>query len=139
MSGAAESEFRAAYDAVLARWPVPAEPIVLPSAYGTTRVNACGPAGAPALVLLPGGGATSTVWFANVAELSRDHRVYAIDPVTDPGDTGPDARPVRTAAADLMDRLAPCTRDSTCRAPTCAATRTAVGWRCGTPWRDRSG
>ncbi len=32
-------EFFAAYDAVLARWPVPVDPVDVPSAYGTTRVK----------------------------------------------------------------------------------------------------
>lgn len=71
--------YLAAYDAVLERWPVEVTPIDVPSAYGTTRVNACGPQDAPPLVLLHGGGATSTVWFANVADLARTHRVFAVD------------------------------------------------------------
>lgn len=77
--------FTQAYDAVLAQWPVPVDVIELESEYGTTRVNACGPVSAPPLVLLPGGGATSTVWFANVAALSANHRVYAIDVICDHG------------------------------------------------------
>lgn len=77
--------FTQAYDAVLAQWPLPVDVIELESEYGTTRVNACGPTSAPPLVLLPGGGATSTVWFANVAALSANHRVYAIDVICDHG------------------------------------------------------
>lgn len=72
-------DFYAAYDAVLAQWPVPVSPVDVPSAYGTTRVNVCGPADGVPLVLLHGGGATSTVWFANVGELTRTHRVFAVD------------------------------------------------------------
>ncbi|GAA3062191.1 alpha/beta fold hydrolase [Streptomyces goshikiensis] len=34
----------------------------VPTPHGLTRINSCGPLGAPPLVLLPGGGATSTVW-----------------------------------------------------------------------------
>ncbi|MET7396957.1 alpha/beta hydrolase [Dactylosporangium sp. NPDC005572] len=94
------SEFFTAYDAVLARWPVAVEPVDVPSSYGTTRINACGPAGAPALVLLHGGGATSTVWFATVGELSRDHRVYAVDTIGDAGRSVADGRPI-----DHMDWL----------------------------------
>ena len=79
------NQYQSAYDAVLAQWPVPVDVLELPSEYGTTRVNACGPASAPPLVLLPGGFATSMVWFGNVAALSRTHRVYAVDVICDQG------------------------------------------------------
>src|SRR6266508_5970951 len=93
--------FRAAYDALLRRWPVPVEAIDVPTAYGTTRVNACGPDGAPPLVLLHSGGATSTVWFGNVGALSQEHRVYAVDRLGDAGRGVADGRPMRTRD-DLM-------------------------------------
>lgn len=80
------SSFRAAYDAVLGRWPGPVEAVDLATPYGVTRVNRCGPAAAPPLVLLPGGGSTSTVWGACVAAgAARAHRVHAVDLVGDPG------------------------------------------------------
>jgi pimeloyl-ACP methyl ester carboxylesterase len=77
--------FRAAYDAVLAQWPVQVEAVDVPSPFGATHVNICGPTKGQPLVLLPGGGATSTVWFANIQALTRAHRVYALDI---PGDAG---------------------------------------------------
>jgi pimeloyl-ACP methyl ester carboxylesterase len=99
-----EADFLAAYDAVLARWPLPVEAVDVPSPYGTTRVNVCGPPDAPPLVLLHGGGATSTVWFANVADLGRSHRLYAVDQIGDVGRSVQDGRPVRRAE-DLVDWL----------------------------------
>lgn len=94
---AAEAAFVAAYDAVLARWPVPVEPVDLRSEFGTTHVQVCGPADAPPLVLLHGGGATSTVWFAVVGELARSSRVYAVDQIGDAGRSVHDGRPLRRA------------------------------------------
>ncbi len=84
-------EFFAAYDAVLARWPVSVEPVDVPSACGTTRVNVGGPADGVPLVLLHGGGAISTAWFAIARGLARAHRVYAIDQLGDAGRSVPQA------------------------------------------------
>jgi pimeloyl-ACP methyl ester carboxylesterase len=98
--------FRAAYDAVLAQWPAPVEGRDLPTPYGRTRVNSCGPLAAAPLVLLPGGGATSTVWGAVVAAgLGRTHRVHAVDLVGEPGLSVPaEGRAIRTPR-DLADWL----------------------------------
>ena len=95
------ARFPAAYDALLARWPVPVESSDVPTAYGTTRVNSCGPADAPPLVLLPGGGATSLVWLADVERLGARHRVHAVDTVGQAGRSAPDGRTARSEA-DLM-------------------------------------
>lgn len=93
-----------AYEAVLARWPVDVESIDVPSPFGTTRVQACGPANAVPLVLLHGGGATATVWLHNVAEFAVGHRVYALDQIGDVGCSLNDRRPV-TSVDDLMSWL----------------------------------
>jgi pimeloyl-ACP methyl ester carboxylesterase len=90
----AESRFFAAYDEVLAQWPGPVESLDLVSQFGSTRVQACGSDDAPALLLLSGGGATSTVWFNNVEALSRDHRVYAVDLLGDAGRSMPGGRQI---------------------------------------------
>lgn len=105
MSGSSTADFAStvhgvtfyrAYDRVLEKWPVAVERIDLTSEYGTTRVNVCGPIDAPPLVLLPGAGATSTVWFANVAALSKHYRVYAVDLIGDAGRSIADGTPVRS-------------------------------------------
>lgn len=88
--------FVSAYDRVLAKWPLPIDTIDVESDYGTTRVNACGPVDGRPVVLLPGGGATSTVWFANVAALARENRVFAIDPMGAPGRSVVGTKPIRT-------------------------------------------
>ncbi|MFG2482539.1 alpha/beta fold hydrolase [Streptomyces virginiae] len=100
------SSFRAAYDAALGRWPGPVESVDLPTPYGVTRVNRCGPAGAPPLVLLPGGGATSTVWGACVAAgAARAHRVHAVDLVGDPGLSVPASDRAIRSVGDLVGWL----------------------------------
>ncbi|WP_030672125.1 alpha/beta fold hydrolase [Streptomyces cellulosae] len=98
------TRFLAAYDALLDRWPVPVERMDLTSVYGTTRVVACGPVDGEPLVLLHGGGATSAVWFANVADLSRTRRVHAVDRIGEAGRSLRGGRPVRSVD-DLLDWL----------------------------------
>ncbi|MGY3334310.1 pimeloyl-ACP methyl ester carboxylesterase [Streptomyces filamentosus] len=90
--------FRTAYDEALGRWPGPVDRADVPTPYGTTRVNGLGPAAAPPFVLLPGGGATSTVWGACAAAgLARRHRVHGVDLMGDPGCSVPrPGHPVRS-------------------------------------------
>jgi pimeloyl-ACP methyl ester carboxylesterase len=96
-----ESDFLAAYRAVLAKWPDDVQSLDAPTPYGATRVHVCGPAGGEPLVLLCGGGATSTVWFGVAAKLSGAARVYAVDLIGDAGLSVPRGRRV-TDGRDLM-------------------------------------
>ena len=84
---AAEARYMAAYDAVLAKWPVAYEEITVPTRLGATHVIASGPADAPPLVLLHAMMATATVWRPNVEALSEHFRVYAVDTVGQGGRT----------------------------------------------------
>src|SRR5258705_7760537 len=95
-----EAAYRAAYAAVLAIWPIPVQTRDVLTPYGSTRVTIAGPDGAPPLVLLAGGGATSTVWFANAEALAQRHRLYAIDVMGDAGHSQP-SQPLRSVE-DLM-------------------------------------
>lgn len=101
---AVPTAFSAAYDAVLAKWPEGTAHLDVPTPFGTTHVHRHGPAGAPPVLLLPGGGATSTGWYGVAAELGRTHRVYAADLIGDPGRSVPGDRPLRTAE-DLSEWL----------------------------------
>jgi pimeloyl-ACP methyl ester carboxylesterase len=89
--------YLAAYDAAMASWPVPYEDMEIASRFGTTHVVASGPKDAPPLVLLHGYWATLTMWAPNVEDLSKDHRVYAIDVMGQPGKSIP-GEPVRNAS-----------------------------------------
>src|SRR5688572_21678913 len=84
---AAEARYIAAYDAVLAKWPVAYQEITVPTRLGATHVIASGPADAPPVVLLHAAMATATVWRPNVLALSEHFRVYAVDVVGQGGRT----------------------------------------------------
>jgi pimeloyl-ACP methyl ester carboxylesterase len=90
--------FQTAYDVLLGRWGVPVEQLDLAG----THVNACGPVGAPPVVLLAGHGATSAVWFSVASQLAQDHRVYALDV---PGDAGRSTAPPPRSVDDLVTWL----------------------------------
>lgn len=94
----------AKYDTLLRRWPVEIEQLDLPGRYGTTHVNVCGPPGAPAIVLMHGGRATSTVWYGVVGALAQAFRVYAIDAIGDAGRSVDDGEPL-VGRAGLMHWL----------------------------------
>jgi pimeloyl-ACP methyl ester carboxylesterase len=89
--------FGAAYDAVLRRWPVEFHGVDVSTPYGSTRVQVCGPEDGAPLVLLPGGGTTSAVWFGNVGVLARTHRVHAVDLMGDIGRSVAEGTPLRGA------------------------------------------
>jgi pimeloyl-ACP methyl ester carboxylesterase len=64
--------------------------------FGATHINTCGPREAPPVVLLPGGGTSSVVWFGAAAALADTHRVYAPDLVGEPGRSVPEGPPIRS-------------------------------------------
>jgi len=79
------AKYLAAYEAMFALWKVPHDAIEVKTRYGSTHINVSGPGDGYPLVLLHAAGLTSTVWFANIAELSVHHRVYAVDVIGDAG------------------------------------------------------
>jgi pimeloyl-ACP methyl ester carboxylesterase len=79
------AKYMAAYEAMFALWKVPHDCVDVKTSYGSTQINISGPDDGYPLVLLHGAGLTSTVWFANIAELSARHRVYAVDAIGDAG------------------------------------------------------
>ncbi len=84
-SDESRARYMAAYDALLADWPVAYEERDVPTRLGPTHVIASGPPDAPALVLLASFAGSATVWRLNVADLSRHFRVYAVDVIGQPG------------------------------------------------------
>jgi hypothetical protein len=78
-SAEGEAKYHAAYNKVLALWGVPYESQHLATRFGATHVLASGPRAAPPLVLLHAMAISSTMWYPNIAELSRDFRTFAVD------------------------------------------------------------
>jgi pimeloyl-ACP methyl ester carboxylesterase len=91
-----EAAFLAAYNAAMTHWPVPYEERDIPGRFGTTHVIVSGAKDARPLVLLHGYDATSAMWAPNVADFSREYRIYAIDVMGQPGKSVP-TEPVRSA------------------------------------------
>jgi pimeloyl-ACP methyl ester carboxylesterase len=89
--------FLGVYDEVLRRWAVEVEQVELTDEFGSTHVNACGPADGPPVVLLAGHGATSPVWFAVAPRLAERYRVYAVDLIGDAGRSTNSGRKPKTA------------------------------------------
>ena len=79
------AKYLVSYEAMFSLWKVPYDSIDVKTRYGSTHINGCGPKGGQPLVLLHGAGLSSIAWFANMAELSRNHRVYAVDVIGDAG------------------------------------------------------
>jgi pimeloyl-ACP methyl ester carboxylesterase len=100
-----EHQYYDAYDAVLALWPVPYESLDVATSFGTTHVNACGDLNKPPIVLFPGFGANSTTWFANVAALTSQFRVYAVDTPGQPGKSIPSKPLLASNCHDWIDEL----------------------------------
>jgi pimeloyl-ACP methyl ester carboxylesterase len=96
-----EAAYLAAYEAAMKLWPVPYEETEIPSRFGMTHIVTSGPKDAPPLVLLHGYMANLTMWSPNIADFSKDYRVYAIDVMGQAGKSIPDPDEPIGDAADL--------------------------------------
>lgn len=106
----ARDRYLAHYAAMEKSWPIESENRTVSTEHGTTFLRVSGPAGAPPLVLLPGGQSTSLVWKRVIEPLSAQFRTYALDSIHDEGRSVP-ARPMRDVADltawldDVLDAL----------------------------------
>lgn len=67
------------YERIQAGLCIPYESITVPTRFGQTHLIAVGENGAPPLVLVQGLGGNAMLWEPQLADLSRTHRVYALD------------------------------------------------------------
>ena len=65
------------YRRVLDQWPVPKTELCVPTRLGSTFVLACGPQGAPPVVLMHGSQANAAAWLLDVPLWSTAFRLYA--------------------------------------------------------------
>ncbi len=75
----------ASYDDFLTRWPVPYRTQNVMTGFGETYIIISGPPQAKPLVLLHGGATNSTMWMNNIATLSSEFQVFAVDIIGEPG------------------------------------------------------
>jgi pimeloyl-ACP methyl ester carboxylesterase len=82
---AANKAYFEAYNATLELWNVPYEELYIPTTNGIAHVIISGPKNGEAVVLLHGMNASSTMWYPNIEALAKNHRVFAIDFILEPG------------------------------------------------------
>jgi pimeloyl-ACP methyl ester carboxylesterase len=93
-----QAQVHAEYRSVLDAWPVPHAELRVPTCHGETFVVTCGPAGAPAVLLLHGGASNSAMWIRNVQPWARTFRLYAVDVIGEPGFSAPSRPPLTSDA-----------------------------------------
>ena len=92
------------YRRVLERWPVACEQRVVPTREGETFVVISGDPAAPPLVLFHGSGGNSATWMRDIGTWAREHRVYAVDLIGEPGLSAPSRPPLASSAyADWLE------------------------------------
>ncbi|WP_053991141.1 alpha/beta fold hydrolase [Mangrovimonas sp. TPBH4] len=74
-----------AYDKALKLWGANYEELYVPTSFGMAHVIVSGPQKGEPTVLLHGMNASATSWYPNAKDLSKDHRVFAIDLLIEPG------------------------------------------------------
>ncbi|MCI9845844.1 alpha/beta fold hydrolase [Flavobacterium pectinovorum] len=73
------------YDKALKLWDIPYAEENIKTSFGTAHVIVAGTKNGKDLVLLHGMDASSTMWYPNIKVLAKNHRIYAIDFLIEPG------------------------------------------------------
>lgn len=82
------------YDKSLKLWDLPYTEENIKTTYGTAHVIMAGPKNGKDVVLLHGMDASSTMWFPNIKSIAKNHRIYAIDFMMEPGKSTLTAKPL---------------------------------------------
>ena len=67
------------YETLLIQWKQPAKRFTIETSLGEVFIIENGKKDAPAIILLHGAGSNSAMWMADVHELSKTYRVFAVD------------------------------------------------------------
>lgn len=89
-----EQKYQTAYDKALKLWGIPYTEENVKTSFGTAHVIIAGPKNGKDLVLLHGMDASSTMWYPNIKVLAKNHRIYAIDFLMEPGKSNLTAKPL---------------------------------------------
>lgn len=89
-----KQSYLSAYNKALKLWDIPYTEENVKTSFGTAHVIIAGPKNAKSLVLLHGMDATSTMWYTNIKALAKNHRIYAIDFLMEPGKSTLTAKPL---------------------------------------------
>ncbi len=98
------------YDSLLEKWPIPIEKRNLKTRHGDTFVIAGGDTSLPPLILLHGSSSNSAIWIGDIAEYTKNYRVYCVDLPGEP-EKSADIRPDLTTSAysdwmnDVLNKL----------------------------------
>lgn len=90
------------YDKALKLWDIPYSEENVKTTYGTAHVIIAGPKNGKDLVLLHGMDASSTMWFPNIKPLAKNHRIYAIDFMMEPGKSTLTSKPLSSEEIMLL-------------------------------------
>ncbi|MET0945241.1 MAG: alpha/beta hydrolase [Flavobacterium sp.] len=82
------------YDKALKLWEIPYTEENIKTSLGTAHIIMAGPKNGKDLVLLHGMDASSTMWYPNIKALAKNHRIYAIDFLMEPGKSNLTAKPL---------------------------------------------
>jgi pimeloyl-ACP methyl ester carboxylesterase len=109
-SPAGQQAVQERYREYLGHWPVPSQQLQVPTRHGETFAVACGPPGAPPVVLLHGAGTNTAMWAKDAAAWAAARRVYAVDVIGEPGLSAPSRPPLASDAYagwldDVLDGL----------------------------------
>ena len=82
------------YNTSLKLWDIPYVEENIQTNFGTAHIIIAGPKQAKEMVLLHGMDASSTMWYPNIKALAKNHRVYAIDFLMEPGKSTLTSKPL---------------------------------------------
>ncbi|WKL47967.1 alpha/beta hydrolase [Flavobacterium pectinovorum] len=89
-----KNSYITSYNKALKLWDVPYTEEDIKTSFGTVHVIMAGSKNEKPLVLLHGMDASSTMWYPNIKALAKNHRVYAIDFMMEPGKSTLSAKPL---------------------------------------------